>query len=80
MWAQGLEPGQFFDAKRSSPSLIKVLDARGTCAAAPSRPKALVPGCGRGYDVVEMARRGYDVLGGFPPYSTLAFACDCCPR
>lgn len=70
MWAQGLEPGQFFDAKRSSPSLIKVLDARGTCATTPVRPKALVPGCGRGYDVVEMARRGYDVLGCFAPSST----------
>lgn len=27
------------------------------------KPKALVPGCGRGYDVCEMAKRGYDALG-----------------
>lgn len=65
IWAAGLEPGQLFDAKRSSPSLIKVLDSRGTCSA--QKPlKALVPGCGRGYDVVEMALRGYDVLGTGP--------------
>src|SRR5262249_19529956 len=25
--------------------------------------KALVPGCGRGYDVIELARRGWDALG-----------------
>jgi hypothetical protein len=50
-----LQPGQAFDAKRMSPVVSEKLksgelDVKGkTC---------LVPGCGRGYDVVEFAKAG----------------------
>lgn len=61
MWRRdgGLKPGSYFDAAGSSKVLLQVLaDMRPTPGAT-----ALVPGCGRGYDVIEMAKVGFDALG-----------------
>lgn len=57
----GLPQGEAFDAARSSPVLTKLLssgevDVKGL--------RAFVPGCGRGYDVVEFVRQGADVVAG----------------
>ena len=56
----GLKPGAAFDASGSSKVLLQLLQEKNekNAAAAPSLPSALVPGCGRGYDVIEMAKVG----------------------
>jgi hypothetical protein len=57
----GLKPGAAFDASGSSKVLLQLLqekNEKNAAAAAPSSPSALVPGCGRGYDVIEMAKVG----------------------
>jgi hypothetical protein len=47
-----------FDLGQSTPALCDWLDGH------PLNPgRALVPGCGRGHDVIELARRGFDALG-----------------
>jgi len=62
MWQRdgGLKPGQAFDAKGSSKVLLQVLNSK---PAPPAGASALVPGCGRGYDVIEMAKIGYAAVG-----------------
>ncbi|KAL0054204.1 hypothetical protein WJX82_005368 [Trebouxia sp. C0006] len=55
IWEAGLEPGQAFDASATSPALLALieqgkLEVRGK--------KVLVPGCGRGYDVIDFAKQG----------------------
>ncbi|CAL8462654.1 g2187 [Coccomyxa elongata] len=57
IWSEGLPAGQAFDASKSAPALFKLLtsgqlDVRGK--------RALVPGCGRGYDVLLLAQHGAD--------------------
>lgn len=59
MWASGLGRGQAFDANRVEPAFAKLLN---TASGLPVG-KALVPGCGRGYAVAELCRRGYDATG-----------------
>lgn len=59
MWAGGLDPGQAFDANRVEPAFQKLLD---TATDLP-RGRAIVPGCGRGYAVAALARKGYDATG-----------------
>jgi hypothetical protein len=47
-----------FDLGQATPALCDWLDGH------PLDPgRALVPGCGRGHDVIELARRGFDALG-----------------
>lgn len=64
MWSRdgGLKPGTFFDARESSPALLEVLD-RDYSGEGGKGKTALVPGCGRGYDVVNLARRGFAAKG-----------------
>ncbi|KAL3148501.1 hypothetical protein ABBQ38_013943 [Trebouxia sp. C0009 RCD-2024] len=55
IWEDGLNAGEQFDASSSSPALLALikegkLQVRGK--------KVFVPGCGRGYDVVEFAKQG----------------------
>lgn len=55
IWEAGLEPGQAFDASATSPALLALieqgkLEVRGK--------KVLIPGCGRGYDVIDFAKQG----------------------
>lgn len=53
MWKKGINPGESFDMSSSSPALIKLIEdniiPNGRC---------LVPGCGRGYDLVVLAANG----------------------
>ncbi|CAK0756839.1 hypothetical protein CVIRNUC_002488 [Coccomyxa viridis] len=55
IWKDGLAPGQAFDGSRAAPSLVRALE-EGTLSVKDKR--VLVPGCGRGYDVVLMAQHG----------------------
>ena len=47
-----------FDLKGPSAPLIDWLDAN-----RPEPGRAIVPGCGYGHDVIELARRGWDAVG-----------------
>ena len=58
IWDQGLSQGELFDASTSSPALIKeIQDGR------IPNGKALVPGCGRGYDLLALASDKRTVIG-----------------
>mmetsp|Transcript_1518 Transcript_1518/g.2514 ORF Transcript_1518/g.2514 Transcript_1518/m.2514 type:complete len:270 (+) Transcript_1518:18-827(+) len=58
MWDNGLAPGQAFDALTPSPLLVKYVNE----GLVPTG-RALVPGCGRGYDVTFLATKERQVLG-----------------
>eukprot|EP00287_Rhodomonas_sp_CCMP768_P010150 CAMPEP_0196737878 /NCGR_PEP_ID=MMETSP1091-20130531/15463_1 /TAXON_ID=302021 /ORGANISM="Rhodomonas sp., Strain CCMP768" /LENGTH=213 /DNA_ID=CAMNT_0042081785 /DNA_START=175 /DNA_END=816 /DNA_ORIENTATION=- len=62
MWARGLKPGDAFDATKSSESFLDILSSWRETAQA-RKCRMLVPGCGRGYDVVEAAKLNFDALG-----------------
>jgi methyl halide transferase len=68
-WAKLWEAGDFlpWDRGRPSPALICTLDnyrhVLGGAVFEGTRKKALVPGCGRGVDVLLLAAYGYDVVG-----------------
>src|SRR2546430_12431600 len=47
-----------FDPGQATPALCDWLDGHPL-----DRGRAVVPGCGRGHDVIELARRGFDALG-----------------
>lgn len=74
LWAQLWDNGDFlpWDRGLPNPALADVLSERqdliGTylkanASGANERKKALVPGCGRGYDVLLLASFGYDAYG-----------------
>jgi methyl halide transferase len=84
-WAELWDKGDFlpWDKGFPNPALVDLLDkGRGLIGTATveeggkqRRKKALVPGCGRGYDVLLLASRGYDAYG--LEYSTTAVkACE----
>jgi methyl halide transferase len=54
MWQRGIVPGDFFDRECASPALVDLLSRSGV----KDGRSAFVPGCGRGYDVVELAASG----------------------
>ena len=58
MWNDGIAVGEKFDMGSSSPALMKMIDA----GEVPSG-RALVPGCGRGYDVWALAAPDREVVG-----------------
>jgi hypothetical protein len=58
VWDAGLAPGQAFDAASTSPLLVKLIKE----GKIPTG-RALVPGCGRGYDVTDLATKDRYVLG-----------------
>ncbi|KAK9819109.1 hypothetical protein WJX74_002374 [Apatococcus lobatus] len=60
LWADGLQAGQKFDAGRSAPVLQALLNQAGPACRGKT---ALVPGCGRGYDVLEFAQHGCTATG-----------------
>ncbi|KAF4806447.1 putative thiol methyltransferase 2 [Colletotrichum siamense] len=67
-WAELWESDEsnLWDRGKPSPALIDLVESRSEVLPRPStgrRLKALVPGCGRGYDVVMLALHGYDVYG-----------------
>lgn len=51
-WGKGLEQGVAFDASGSSPALVHLLSKRQPNLATTSTTTVLVPGCGRGYDLL----------------------------
>lgn len=58
MWARGLARGQAFDASQPEPALVALME-RHTLPTG----RALVPGCGRGYSVVQLASPERTALG-----------------
>ena len=58
MWARGLGRGQAFDANRPEPALVALMERHPLPTG-----RALVPGCGRGYSVVQLASAERTVLG-----------------
>lgn len=58
MWQNGIAPGQYFDTITPSPLLIKYIEEGKI-----PKGKALVPGCGRGYDVTALASADRLVTG-----------------
>lgn len=67
LWDQGFVP---WDRGRPNPALEDALKDRAellhgawTEGASPRRKRALVPGCGKGYDVLLLASAGYDAYG-----------------
>ena len=73
-WSKMWDEGDFlpFDRGEPNPALVDILTDRhdliGTCFVEDGhggrrRKRALVPGCGRGYDVLLLASFGYDACG-----------------
>jgi len=63
LWQQGFVP---WDKGFPNPTLVDLVSERQDLfSPAPKsrRPKALVPGCGKGYDVLLLAAFGYDAYG-----------------
>jgi methyl halide transferase len=54
LWERGIAPGDYFDREAPSPALVDLLSS-GTITSGGS---ALVPGCGRGYEVLAIAASG----------------------
>lgn len=68
MWTRdgGLQPGQAFDAAQCEPAFAALLKSGEVSAASfdgADPPTALVPGCGRGYAVLELAKAGFQATG-----------------
>jgi SAM-dependent methyltransferase len=68
-WETGIAPGDKWDCKRTEPTFQRAIDAGAFAslvdlAAGEERtPRAMVPGCGRGYAVISLARAGFATLG-----------------
>ncbi|KAM0718960.1 hypothetical protein Q7P37_006032 [Cladosporium fusiforme] len=67
MWQQNITP---WDRSEPNPALIDALSEKSDLLGPPThshnstqRKKALIPGCGRGYDVLLLASHGYDAYG-----------------
>ena len=58
MWSRGLARGQAFDANQPEPALVALMERHALPAG-----RALVPGCGRGYSVVQLASPERTALG-----------------
>ncbi|CAM9997279.1 unnamed protein product, partial [Choristocarpus tenellus] len=60
-WTAGVGKGDYWDTGFASPALIDLLE-KGAFNTLP-KGRALVPGCGRGYEAVAFGRYGYDSIG-----------------
>ncbi|KAK4237075.1 S-adenosyl-L-methionine-dependent methyltransferase [Achaetomium macrosporum] len=61
-------PSGLWDRGRPSPALIDLIESGPDVIPRPKqsdtrKPRALVPACGRGYDVIMLALHGYDAYG-----------------
>lgn len=54
LWGDGVAPGEYFDRMKPLPELERQV----TEGLLPTNGRALIPGCGRGYDVELLARSG----------------------
>ncbi len=52
-----------WDAGKAAPSLIQLLKEWPLKTVAPPQGRALIPGCGSGYDVLGLAQSGFNALG-----------------
>ncbi|KDN50060.1 hypothetical protein RSAG8_01396, partial [Rhizoctonia solani AG-8 WAC10335] len=60
-WQEGVTP---WDTGMSQPPLQQVFETSIRCELGiPKSGRALVPGCGRGYDAIYLASQGYSVIG-----------------
>ncbi|KAL2145869.1 hypothetical protein VTI28DRAFT_5951 [Corynascus sepedonium] len=62
------EQSDLWDRGKPSPALVDLVESPSDLIPKPDpgiehRPKVLVPGCGKGYDVVMLALHGYDAYG-----------------
>lgn len=56
---EGLQPGQKFDASKPHPMLVELVKSRQL-----TPPKdVFIPGCGRGYEVLFLEKKGFNVIG-----------------
>ncbi|PTB39388.1 hypothetical protein M441DRAFT_144702 [Trichoderma asperellum CBS 433.97] len=67
-WTELWETDQsdLWDRGKPSPALIEFIESKAEVLyniTNKYRPKALIPGCGKGYDVVALALHGFDVYG-----------------
>lgn len=61
LWKNGVGRGEYFDANYPLPYLTRYIQQ----LSLPKASKALIPGCGRGYDVELLSRSGlYDMVYG----------------
>lgn len=61
VWKQGVTP---WEARKPAPALTALLQAQPlVLQPGQPRPRALVPGCGSGWDALALARAGYDTTG-----------------
>lgn len=66
MWSSGLKPGDAFDEKFCHPALQQLISSNNILPNPSSlNQRALVPGCGRGYEVCALAESGLfsEVIG-----------------
>jgi hypothetical protein len=65
MWAGGLQPGDAFDASHCLPILQSMIND-GTLGEFRPEARALVPGCGRGYEVGFYVAKAWALTGLAP--------------
>lgn len=54
MWSRGVNPGEYFDREKPLPELINQVRT----LKIPKGKRAMIPGCGRGYDIELLSRSG----------------------
>lgn len=67
-WVEGVAPHEKWDQAKAAPALVKLLDGDLSVKG----KSVLVPGCGRGYDLIEFAQRGAERAVGMEISSTAA--------
>lgn len=68
MWERGVGRGEFFDAAKTEPAFARLManpsdNIRALLEGKGVPPRALVPGCGRGYALVTLAAAGFAADG-----------------
>ena len=64
LWQEGVQAGTCFDVSSTSPALLRFLNKHASTIVGNSdHSTALVPGCGRGYDLPPLAQHGFEVTG-----------------
>lgn len=76
-WVNSLTP---WDAAAPQPALLELVQDPKTSGLLPKSGRALVPGCGRGYDVELLARRGLNAVGADISPTAVSKAKEVCPR
>lgn len=73
LWTKGVDVGEYFDKAGPLPELVAQLSS----ATLPRGGRALVPGCGRGYDVEALMKSGlYEIVVGLDNSETAVAAAN----